>query len=304
MRLGTFTGMYAKRRGEARELSYTEQMKHCLAAGFCVQGISTIYSMSPERKADIAADDWEARTDALASEAKRLGVEFSQLHAPGGVEPFIEELRPDCETLGRYRELMRRAVIMSSRLGVKWMTVHPLSDNVNCEYDTYTQMKSNYELYAPFLELGRKYGVGLAFENTARLDRYQMLKRPYCMNADELCELCDCFGDGLVGIAWNFGHARLMMNDQCEPLRRIGKRLKATHVQDNKGDKDAHLIPFVGGNVQWERIMPVLRETGYGGDFMLDAHRYTEDVPKALWKQAGSLAYEAGSYCLSLADKK
>lgn len=304
MRLGTFTTMYARRRGEERELAYTEQMKHCLKAGFNVQALCTYYSTRPERHADIAADDWERRIDLLACEAKALGVDFSLSHAPGGVEPFIKQLRPDDETLERYRELFLRAIIMSSKLGIRWMSVHPFSDNINCEYDNDVQRRSNYEFYAPLVEAGRKHGVGLAFENMARFDKYSMLRRPYCMNADELCDLCDSFADEYVGITWDFGHARMMMNDQCEPLRKIGKRLKATHVQDNKGDRDAHLIPFIGGSVQWERIMPVLTEIGYEGDFILEAHRYSEDIPEALWEKAGALAYEIGLHCLSLADKK
>lgn len=303
MRLGTFTTMYARRRGETRDLPYVEQMKHCYEAGFDVQSICTYYSTKPERMSDIALPDWERRIDALADEAKKLGVVFSQSHAPGGVEPFILQLRPDAETLERYKELMRRAIVMSSRLGIPWMSVHPFSDNINCEYDNDVQFRSNYEFYAPFVEMGTKYGVGLAFENMARFDKYSMLKRPYCMSADELCDLCDRFNDPYVGITWDFGHARMMMNDQCEPLRKMGKRLKATHVQDNKGDKDAHLIPFIGGNVQWERIMPVLKEIGYEGDFIFEAHRYSEDIPEALWKKAGMLAHQIGTYCLALADK-
>lgn len=303
MRLGTFTTMYARRRGEKQELPYVEQMKHCLNAGFDVQSLCTYYSLKPERNAEIAADDWQSRIDVLACEAKRLGVDFSQSHAPGGVEPFIKQLRPSGEELERYKELFSRAIVASSMLGIKWMSVHPFSDNINCEYDNDVQWRSNYEFYAPFVEMGRKYGVGLAFENMARFDKYSMLKRPYCLSADELCDLCDRFGDEYVGVTWDFGHARMMMNDQREPLCKIGKRLKATHVQDNKGDRDAHLIPFIGGNVQWEKIMPVLTEIGYEGDFVFEAHRYSQDIPEELWEEAGRLAHEIGVYCLSLANK-
>lgn len=303
MRLGTFTTLYAVKRGEKQALPYVEQMKHCLEAGFNVQGLGAFGASDPKRAEDLAAEDWERRIDELASEAKRLGVDFSVSHAPGGVQPFIKELKPSDEELERYKELLRRSIIMTSRIGAEWMSVHPFSDNINCEYDVDAQMKTNYDFYAPFVELGEKYGVGLAFENMMRTSKFPMLKRPYCMNADELCALSDCFKSDKVGITWDFGHARMMMNDQREPLRKVGSRLKVTHVQDNKGDRDMHLIPFVGGNIQWEKIMPVLKEIGFEGDFMLESGRYMRNVPEELWLNAGKLAYELASYCLALADK-
>lgn len=303
MRIGTFSTLYGIRRGEKKALPYIDQMKHCLEVGFDVQGISLFHAMNPARCEDIIAEDWERRIDDLASEAAKLGVDFSVSHAPGGVNPFIKELRPTEEALERYNEMMVRAIIMSSKLGIKWMSVHPFSDNINCEYDNEVQLKTNYDYYAPFVEMGEKYGVGLAFENMARTNSLPMLKRRYCMNADELCELTDYFKSDYVGITWDFGHARIMMNDQREPLRKVGKRLKVTHVQDNKGDRDMHLIPFVGGNVQWEKIMPVLKEIGYEGDFTLEAGKYMRNVPEALWVEAGKIAYEHMAYCLELADK-
>jgi sugar phosphate isomerase/epimerase len=71
-------------------------------------------------------------------------------------------------------------------------------------------------------------------------------------------------------------------------------------VQDNNGKSDAHLIPFVGGNIAWESIMPCLKEIGYGGDFMLEAHNYTKQLPQELWMSAGKLAYEFGTYCMEM----
>jgi sugar phosphate isomerase/epimerase len=122
------------------------------------------------------------------------------------------------------------------------------------------------------------------------------------MSAEELCELVDAFGDEDVGVTWDFGHGRMMIANQSTALERIGSRLKATHVQDNKGT-DAHLIPFVGGDINWESIMPTLKKIGYDGTFMLEAGSFSANIPEALWEDAGRLAYEFGQYCLSLAEK-
>jgi sugar phosphate isomerase/epimerase len=49
-------------------------------------------------------------------------------------------------------------------------------------------------------------------------------------------------------------------------IRLAGDRLKCTHVNDNLGDKDTHLPPFMG-TVDWRGVMSALRELGYDGDF-------------------------------------
>ena len=71
-------------------------------------------------------------------------------------------------------------------------------------------------------------------------------------------------------------------------------------MHDNRGERDSHLIPFVGGNIKWEQIMPVLREIGYEGDFILETHSFMASVPDALRPSAGRLMREFGEYCLSL----
>ena len=61
-----------------------------------------------------------------------------------------------------------------------------------------------------------------------------------------------------------------------------------------------YLIPFVGGNVKWEKIIPALREIGYAGDLTIDAPSYTKDFPDALMPDAMRFALEAGRHLLSL----
>ena len=109
---------------------------------------------------------------------------------------------------------MRRTILACETLGIKWMTVHPLSDNINTEYDTEILKKTNLEFYSPILEFSKAHGVGLAFENMARFSKFSMLKRVYCMSAEELCELVDAFGDEDVGVTWDFGHGRMMIANQ------------------------------------------------------------------------------------------
>lgn len=302
MKLGTSTCLFVNRRFGKTELPYIEQTRLCAEAGFRVLDLNCCGSTKPARNNDLAADDWEARIDALGNEAAKLGVSFTQSHAPFNVNMFTYGRQPDADYMKLLGEMTRRCIIASGRLGVKWVVVHPYSDTVNTEYDNEIQMKTNLEFYLPILEQAIAAGTGIAVENMGDAD-VSRWRRSYGANADELNALIDAVDDPAFGVCWDFGHARMMMEDQPRHLELIGKRLKATHVQDNNGKRDSHLIPFVGGNIKWEDIMPVLKKIGYEGDFMYECHSFMTEIPDPLRPAAGRLAYEFGLYCMELYDK-
>ena len=259
-------------------------------------------SVRPGLGSELAADNWESVIDELGNEAAKLGVSFTQSHAPFNGNMFAYGKQPDADYMALFNEMTRRCVIASARLGVKWIVVHPYTDTVNTEYDNEIQMKTNIEFYKPVLEQAKALGVGLAVENMADFD-INKFRRGYCANADDLNALVDAVNDSSFGVCWDFGHARMMMDDQPRQLAMIGKRLKATHVQDNTGKRDSHLIPFVGGNIRWENIMPALKKIGYEGDFVYECHSFMNDIPDALRPSAAKLAYDFGMYCMELYEK-
>ena len=117
---------------------------------------------------------------------------------------------------------------------------------------------------------------------------------------EEQIALIDHFNDPSVGGTWDFGHAQLVYKDQVPALRKLGKRLKATHVQENDGSGDDHFIPFIRGNTPWEKLMPLLKEIGYEGDFTYEIHGFYSSIPDEMRLRAGKLAYEVGMYLMSL----
>ena len=299
MNLGTSINMFAYRRGEKKPRSFVDQLRDTCRVGFRTLDID-FYEAAHHgmMEDDLNCDDWEANIEAVGNEAAKLGASFTQSHAPFNQKLFLYGKQPNAEYLEKFDMLMRRAIVASGRLGVKWVTVHPLTDTVHAEYDVQVDLATNLEFYKPYLELAKGCGVGLAIENMAKADH--VIRRVYCASPEELIDLIDAFGDPSVGACWDFGHAKMMLNDQPRQLRALGKRLKATHVQDNNGKRDAHLVPFVGGNIRWEEIMPCLKEIGYEGDFMLEAHHFARQMPEALWESVGKLAYDLGMYCMEM----
>ena len=164
--------------------------------------------------------------------------------------------------------------------------------------------RRNYEYFMPYLELADRFGCGIAIENMA--DGFSTHRRPggvYCSTHVELCDLVDSFHVSNVGICWDFGHANLMGIDQREALRVMGKRLKATHVADNSGKLDDHILPFQG-NVNWRSILPVLSEIGYEGDLTFEIHNSTSRLPDHLVDATAALCEQVGRYLLDLANDK
>ena len=88
-------------------------------------------------------------------------------------------------------------------------------------------------------------------------------------SAADLCDLIEEDLDGLnVGICLDYGHAHLM-GDVAEAIETVSGHLLTTHVHDNGGKRDDHLVPFAG-NIDWDAAIMSTQKIGYEGIFMLE----------------------------------
>jgi sugar phosphate isomerase/epimerase len=71
-----------------------------------------------------------------------------------------------------------------------------------------------------------------------------------------------------VGICLDYGHAHLM-GDLGEAIETISGHLWTTHVHDNGGRRDDHLVPFAG-TIDWDAAMMETQKIGYDGVLMLE----------------------------------
>jgi sugar phosphate isomerase/epimerase len=75
--------------------------------------------------------------------------------------------------------------------------------------------------------------------------------------------------DGLdIGICLDYGHAHLM-GDLGEAIETVSGHLWTTHVHDNGGLRDEHLVPFAG-SIDWDLAMMETQKIGYDGVLMLE----------------------------------
>jgi sugar phosphate isomerase/epimerase len=86
-----------------------------------------------------------------------------------------------------------------------------------------------------------------------------------------------------VGICLDFGHAH-MDGDLIDAIETVSEHLVTTHVHDNRGRTDDHLVPFEG-TIDWAGALTAIQKVGYEGTLLLEvaAHGSAKDtLQKAL----------------------
>lgn len=102
---------------------------------------------------------------------------------------------------------------------------------------------------------------------------------------DAICRLIENDLEGLnVGICLDYGHASLG-GDVVEAIETISGHLLTTHVHDNAGRRDDHLVPFQG-RIDWDTAMMATQKIGYDGVLMFEVG--TAGDPVAALKQMAS----------------
>jgi len=88
-------------------------------------------------------------------------------------------------------------------------------------------------------------------------------------------EIVDATG---VGICLDFGHAHID-GDVVDAIETVSEHLIATHVHDNRGRTDDHLLPF-DGTIDWAAALIAVQKVGYDGPLTLEiaAHGSEKDT--------------------------
>lgn len=266
-------------------------MTRCARAGFSVMDMNFYDCASFHFP--FTGSNWESWIHHVRELAERLGITFSQGHAS-----FYNFCNPGTKNREFWEMTVRRSVLCAEVMGIPWLAFH-----AGTAFDAIDQRKEsfkrNVEYLKPLLDFAGKHGVGIALENLWDLNIAPA--RRYTANAEELVELidaCRVFAGENVGACWDFEHADIMGQDQRRSLLLIGQRLKATHVSDQTGIDNDHILPYFG-SVDWIEMVHLLDEIRYQGDFTYECHRYTLHIPDELLDAALRYSVSVGAYILS-----
>jgi sugar phosphate isomerase/epimerase len=224
------------------------------------------------------------------------GVKVHQVHLP------LFRFRKDADGVKLFAENAPKAMACADILGAQFAVAHVdeyrLFPGEEWNFDRVLEITASY--FSPLVDLGKKYGIMPCIENLYEdhLNVPDNCRSRFSAETEDLIALADLF-KGDVGICWDFGHAQTAFGaNNLDELRKIGKRLATTHVHDSHSGKDLHLIPFCG-NVEWEKIMPYLKEIGYKGPFSLELLRAS--FPDSLVKETLNYLYTVGQTLLAMA---
>lgn len=207
----------------------------------------------------IRSADWHEKTVQKLRLCEKHGLEVHQTHCP-----FFRYTQDKSEMA----ELIKRSYEGSILMGAKYFVVHGDEFDIkNEEYTPERALEYNYELFAPYVERAERDGICIAFETVFE----DGMRFPRFTSAfDDLYALINKFGSDHVCCCWDFGHANVSFgNEQADRIRQMGSLLKCTHVHDNSGKHDSHLLPFFG-NIDWPACRSAMHEIGYDGYLSLE----------------------------------
>ena len=200
------------------------------------------------------SDDYLDWAVSLRERAEEAGVTYTHSHAPGEADS----------------ELLGRSIKAAAAIGARYLVVHPVWHDQNGKTinSKLRFLKINAELIKKWLPEAEKNGVVLLSENIL----WGASSDPRIIA--QLVEKVDspwfgwCFD---VGHAWCCGYESSVL-ESCRvvPL--------SLHIQDNDGSGDGHLIPG-DGTIDWKVFTETLRNIGYLGDCVLEAHHQSLEAP-------------------------
>ncbi|HEY0874196.1 MAG TPA: sugar phosphate isomerase/epimerase family protein [Vicinamibacterales bacterium] len=76
------------------------------------------------------------------------------------------------------------------------------------------------------------------------------------------------FEGSTVGICLDFGHAHLA-GDVADEIEASAEHLITTHVHDNRGRNDDHLVPYQG-TINWGAALMTMQKIGYDGTYLME----------------------------------
>ena len=71
-----------------------------------------------------------------------------------------------------------------------------------------------------------------------------------------------------TGICLDFGHAHLM-GEVADAVETVAEHIIATHIHDNHGREDEHLVPYQG-SIPWDQALVTMQKIGYEGTYLME----------------------------------
>ena len=222
--------------------------------GFSCLDMAFDYCTDPSHP--FVGDGWREWARKLRETADTLGIRYTHAHARG-----------DASARGT---TVLRTMEACKILGIKYLVIHPLhkkSGEIITDDDAFAEI--NAEAIHPLLPIAEENEVTILSEN---------LLWGSSIRPDAIAKLVETVDHPNFSWCFDTGHAHCS-GIPISVLRSIRAVPRSLHIQDNSGEscKDEHLIPG-DGTIDWKEFLDLLREIGYKGDLVLEAHHQSLDA--------------------------
>lgn len=294
MKIASMTSSFYSCRDREGKIPYQESIRRLKQAGFEHIDLNLASIDSPLNP--FYGDGWEEKAYLLREEGEKIGVSFIQSHAPYNPKRSFKAYTP--EETEHFREVLMRAFTIAKICGVPNVVIHPLAAVDAPMEDHNAHVAYNYEFYEQFLNACDENGMYACFEN---------LPLGYGQYASEILALMEAKGHHNAAVCWDFGHGQLNYPkrtwsdaDQTAAIRMLKGHIRAVHVHDNLGKDDIHLLPFLG-IIQWEKVLPALRESGFAGDLVFEI-KQNAGMPYDLMDDSMAFCAKVGEKLIELLE--
>lgn len=233
--------------------SHEERIRLLYEAGFRSIDLS-LYDVIPGDP--LFSDSFREAAESLADYADGLGMRFVQCHAPA-----VNCLRSE-EDFSRALTLTARAIEICGILKIPTLVTHV---GFHPSLDEEGWRAGNLRFYRALMPAAKENSVRVLAENSAHAN----LKGYYLYSGRDCRRFFDAVDHPNFGICWDTGHAN-MEGAQYDEILALGDALGAIHFHDNRGEKDEHLIPFLG-TMSIDEVMHALIDVGFKGPFTFEA---------------------------------
>ncbi len=202
-----------------------------------------------------ASDDYLKWAESLRAAADKAGIPYTHAHAPAEADSDM---------------WVERSIEAASVLGAGYLVIHPIfRDSSGNEIKSRAKfIEVNSKAIKKWLPLAEKRNVVLVSENLL----WGASKDPRI-----IADLVKNVGSPWFGWCFDVGHAYC---SGCKPsiLKKCSVAPVSIHIQDNHGSGDEHLIPG-DGTIDWKEFISALKDVGYLGDCVLEAHHQSLYAP-------------------------
>jgi len=256
--------------GLSTHLFHNERLSEAHLAAAKRHGFDRIEIFATKTHVDYGSDQ---DTQAIAGWLRDTGLTAHSVHAPitnaltnGEWGEVWSNAAADSARRQRALAETSRAMTFAAAIGARFLVTHlGVPDGMPAPGPDNDGGALSRSLTAMAAE-ARSHGLTLALEVIPnRLSTPDALVARLETAADSSEDADEIVGHG---VCLDVGHAHLM-SGAIDAVETLGGHLVTTHIHDNGGKRDDHLVPFQG-TINWSALVMAMEKVGYDGVWMFE----------------------------------